>query len=68
MDGEVLRLLKEQDLKWEAEGLIPELESIKELLIPENINRQELTQKPPYIHWNQAPPKGKQVPEQDIPC
>ena len=39
MDGEVLRLLKEQDLKWEAEGLIPELESIKELLIPENINR-----------------------------
>ena len=50
MDGEVLRLLKEQDLKWEAEGLIPELESIKELLIPENINRQELTQKPPYIH------------------
>ena len=27
-------LLKEQDLKWEAGGLIPELENIKELLIP----------------------------------
>ena len=24
-------------------------------------------QTPPYIHWNQAPPKGQQVPEQDIP-
>ena len=23
---------------------------------------------PPYIHWNQAPHKGQQVPEQDIPC
>ena len=23
---------------------------------------------PPYLHWNQAPPKGQQVPEQDIPC
>ena len=22
---------------------------------------------PPYIHWNQAPAKGQQVPEQDIP-
>ena len=22
---------------------------------------------PPYLHWNQAPPKGQQVPEQDIP-
>ena len=22
---------------------------------------------PPYVHWNQAPPKGQQVPEQDIP-
>jgi len=21
---------------------------------------------PPYLHWNQAPPKGQQVPEQDI--
>ena len=21
----------------------------------------------PYLHWNQAPPKGQQVPEQDIP-
>ena len=25
-------------------------------------------QTPPYLHWNQAPPKGQQVPEQDIPC
>ena len=25
-------------------------------------------QMPPYLHWNQAPPKGQQVPEQDIPC
>ena len=23
---------------------------------------------PPYLHWNQAPPKGQQDPEQDIPC
>ena len=23
---------------------------------------------PSYLHWNQAPPKGQQVPEQDIPC
>ena len=23
---------------------------------------------PPYLHWNQAPPKGQEVPEQDIPC
>ena len=23
---------------------------------------------PRYLHWNQAPPKGQQVPEQDIPC
>ena len=23
---------------------------------------------PPYLHWNQAPPKDQQVPEQDIPC
>ena len=22
---------------------------------------------PPYLHWNQAPPKGQQVPEKDIP-
>ena len=22
---------------------------------------------PPYLHWNQASPKGQQVPEQDIP-
>ena len=22
---------------------------------------------PPYLHWNQAPPKGQQVPEEDIP-
>ena len=22
---------------------------------------------PPYLHWNQAPPKGQQVPEQGIP-
>ena len=22
---------------------------------------------PPYVHWNQAPPKGQQVPEQDTP-
>ena len=22
---------------------------------------------PPYLHWNQAPPKGQKVPEQDIP-
>ena len=22
---------------------------------------------PPYLHWNQAPPKDQQVPEQDIP-
>ena len=22
---------------------------------------------PPHVHWNQAPPKGQQVPEQDIP-
>ena len=28
---------------------------------------QELIQKPPYLHWNQAPPKSLQVPEQDIP-
>ena len=25
-------------------------------------------QTPPYLHWNQAPSKGQQVPEQDIPC
>ena len=24
-------------------------------------------QTPPYLHWNQPPPKGQQVPEQDIP-
>ena len=24
-------------------------------------------QMPPYLHWNQAPPKGQQFPEQDIP-
>ena len=24
-------------------------------------------QMPQYLHWNQAPPKGQQVPEQDIP-
>ena len=24
-------------------------------------------QTPPYLHWNQEPPKGQQVPEQDIP-
>ena len=24
-------------------------------------------QTPPYLHWNQAPPKGQQAPEQDIP-
>jgi len=41
IDREVLRLLKEQDLKWEAGGLIPELENIKELLIPGNINRKD---------------------------
>ena len=23
---------------------------------------------PPYLHWNQTPPKGQQVPEQDISC
>ena len=23
---------------------------------------------PPYLHWNQAPPKGQQVPESDTPC
>ena len=23
---------------------------------------------PSYLHWNQAPPKGQQVPKQDIPC
>ena len=33
----------------------------------ENINRQELIQKPPYLHWNQAPSKSQQVSEQDIP-
>ena len=26
----------------------------------------EVHQMPPYLHWNQAPPKGQQVPEQDI--
>ena len=25
-------------------------------------------QTPPYLHWNQAPPKSQQVLEQDIPC
>ena len=25
-------------------------------------------QMPPYLYWNQAPPKCQQVPEQDIPC
>ena len=41
-------------------------EDTRKLLIPGNINRQELIQKPPYLHQNQAPPKS-QVPEQDIP-
>ena len=49
-----------------AGGLTPKLESIRELLIIGNINKQELTQKPPYLHWNRAPPKSQQVPEQDI--
>ena len=25
-------------------------------------------QKPPCLHWNQAPPKGQKVLEKDIPC
>ena len=31
------------------------------------INQQELIQKPPYLHRNQAPLKSQQVSEQDIP-
>ena len=38
-----------------------------EHLTPGNINRQELIQKPPYLHWNQAPHKGQQAPGQNIP-
>ena len=44
---------------------MPKLENIRELLIPGNINRQELTPKPPYLHQNQAPPKNQQNPVQD---
>ena len=33
---------------------------------PGNINRQELIQKPAYLHWNQVPPKSQQASEQDI--
>ena len=43
-------------------------ENKRKLLTPGNINQQELIQKTPYLHWNQAPPKSQQVPEQDIPC
>ena len=66
MDGEVLRLLKEKDWKPEAGGLNPKWEHQK---TPDsrNINQQELIQKPRYLHWNQAPPKSQQIPEQDIP-
>jgi len=38
-----------------------------EHLTPGNINRQELIQKPPYLHWNQAPHKDQQAPGQNIP-
>ena len=67
MDGEILRLLGEWDWKPEAGGLNPKRENTRELLTPGNINQQELIQKPPYLRWNQAPPKNQQVSEQDIP-
>ena len=34
----------------EAGGLNQKLENTRELLIPGNINRQELIQKPPYLY------------------
>ena len=58
---------KNKTEKPEAEGLNLKLENTRKLLTPGNINRQELIQKPPYLHWNQAPPKSQQVLEQDIP-
>ena len=45
-----------------------QIQNLRKPLIPENINQQELIQKPPYLYWNQAPPKSQQIPEQDIPC
>ena len=36
-------------------------------MIPGNISQQELIQKPPNLHWNQAPLKSQQVSEQDTP-
>ena len=31
-----------------------------------NTNQQELIQKPPFLHWNQAAPKSQQISEQVI--
>ena len=60
-------LLYEGDQNPEAGGSTPKLENIWEILIPGNINRQELTQMPQNLHWNQDQTKNQQVPEQDIP-
>ena len=67
MGGEVLRLLQEYDWKPEAGGLNPKSENTRKLQTPGNINQQKLIQKPPFLHWNQAPSKSQQVSEQDIP-
>ena len=46
-------------LKGRGRMLKFKLENTRELLTPGNINRQELIQKPPYLHLNQAPPKSQ---------
>ena len=42
----------------EAGGLNPKLENTRKLLTPGNINRQELMQKPPYLHWTKLHPRA----------
>jgi len=50
-------------LKARDRGLNPKLDNMRKVLTPGNINQQELLQKPPYLHRNQAPPKSQQVSE-----
>ena len=37
------------------------------LSLPVHHQLQKHIEKPAYLHWNQAPPKSKQVSEPDIP-
>ena len=51
---------KNKTASQRQEVLNPKLGNIRKILTPGNINQQKLIQKPPYLQWNQAPPKSQQ--------